>query len=186
MILGKAEEKTLFNVGDFKMSDDNFLYDVKICNPSDLSRTEIDRCIDIISKGGAVTESFVSEFLPKAKMLAIARPCNENDIVGIGALKFVRPEYAEELAGKDKSNFSFDADTRELGFVAIDEKYRDRHISSTIVEQLCSVHKGSMFATTDSDKMKKTFKRLNFKQQGEEWEDRSVILSLWIRPSLAS
>ena len=169
------------------MSDGDFSYDVEICDPSDLSRTEIDRCIEIISKGGAVTESFVFEFLPKAKMLAVARSCSEGDIVGIGALKFVRPGHAEDIAGKNKSNFSFDANTTELGFIAIDEKYRNRHISSTIVKQLCSVHKeGSLFATTDSDKMKKTFKRLNFKQQGEEWRGNRGTLSLWIRPSLAS
>ncbi len=164
------------------MSDDNFLYDVEICKPSDLSQQEMDRCIDIISKGGAVTESFVSDFLPKAKMLAVARSCSEGDIVGIGALKFVSPGYAEELAGKDKSNFSFDVNTTELGFVAIDEKYRDQHISSTIVKQLCSVYKDSLFATTDSYKMKKTFKNLNFEKQVNEWQGRRGKLSLWIRP----
>ena len=166
------------------MSDSNFFYDVKICKPSDLSQKETDRCIDIINQGGAAGDS-VPELLPKAKILVVARSCAEGDIVGVGALKVVRSEYAEKLASKGKSNFSFDINTTELGFVAIDEKHRGKRISSILVEKLCSVHKGSLFATTDSDKMKKIFKRFNFEQQGKEWEGlRKTFLSLWIRTSL--
>ncbi|MCK5519362.1 MAG: GNAT family N-acetyltransferase [Alphaproteobacteria bacterium] len=169
------------SIGDIKMSGHDSIYKVKVSAPSDLSQTDISKCIDIISRGGAAGNS-IPQLLPKAQSLVIARTCIKGNIVGVGALKIVRPEYAEEISGKDKSNFPFNINTTELGFIAIDPSYQNKGISRSIVEKLCSIHKGSLFATTDNIYIKKILKLFEFEQQGKEWKGHRGILSLWIKP----
>lgn len=162
------------------MSCCSSLYNVEVSVPSDLSQKDIGRCVDIISKGGATGNS-VNQLLPEAELLAIARPCSGGDIVGIGAIKVARPEYAEEIAGKDKSDFPFDVNTTELDFIAVDPSHQNKGIASSIMKELNPIHKGGLFAITDDPNMKKTLEHFNFEQKGKEWKGKRGILSLWIR-----
>jgi hypothetical protein len=154
-------------------------YDVKLCAPDDLSKTELVACLAIIKAGGAVAVNL--EKLESVKQLAVARKGDQ--IVGVGAIKQVREGYASDKARKSKVSFS--SDTPELGYVAVDAKHQGNHLSDEIVASLLSKQQGSLFATTSNERMKKTLARAGFERKGREWKGRKGQLSLWIKESLA-
>jgi predicted GNAT family N-acyltransferase len=149
---------------------------VKNCAPQDLSEFETGKCILIITAGGAVDPQSVCQELPLARKLAVAKTSTE--IVGIGAIKRIRIAYAQRVMRK--SGFAFDPATPELGYVAIDEKYRGRQLSREIVAALLSCS-GPLFATTDSEHMKRTLAVSGFNSKGHEWQGNRSKLSLWIK-----
>ncbi len=159
------------------MSDDSQTYDVKVCAPRDLSSAELAVCITIIKKGCAVDPHSTEVELPRARMLAVARKGTE--IVGVGAIKQVRLSYASTIAGR--SRVSFDKDTPELGYVAVDPNHRKHGLSHRIVAELLSKHERPLFATTSDDRMKRTLRNAGFVQMGVEWKGQKGQLSLWIR-----
>jgi predicted GNAT family N-acyltransferase len=159
------------------MGDDSENYDVKACIPGDLSPAELAACVRIIKKGHAVDPNSAAAELPHAKVIAFAR--RGAAIVGLGAIKRVRPAYASNIAAK--SGASFKKNAPELGYVAVDPKHRKRGLSHRIVAELLSMHKGPLFATTFDKHMKMTLRRAGFVQTGVEWEGRKAKLSLWIK-----
>jgi len=55
-------------------------------------------------------------------------------------------------------------------------------LSGRIVQKLLSSNAGALFATTSSERMKKTLAQAGFVQKGSEWEGRkNQQLSLWIK-----
>jgi hypothetical protein len=96
-----------------------------------------------------------------------------------GPIKPVRPEYAAGIAAK--SGYSFPAETLELGYVAVDPAHRGHGLSHEIAGLLLSQHKGRLFATTDSTRMKETLAEAGFRQEGKEWEGARGLLSFWQR-----
>jgi hypothetical protein len=60
--------------------------------------------------------------LPRAAGIALTR--KDGKIVGVGTIKPIRKAYAARTA--EESKFIFDADTPELGYVAVDPVHRDK------------------------------------------------------------
>lgn len=75
-------------------------YEVTNCVPDDLSNAEIESCVAIIRNGGAVDPESAEGELPHASALAVARRGAE--IVGVGAIKRIRPRYASGVAQKKR------------------------------------------------------------------------------------
>ena len=150
-------------------------YELKPCDPSDLTPQELKRCMAIIGDGGAVNLTTMKRDLPRSSVLAIAR--HNNEIIAVGAIKPLRKQYAAAVAVK--SGFAFPSETLELGYVAVDPAHRGRGLSHQITKLLLSRHTGRLFATTDNPQMKKTLAEAGFRQEGKEWEGERGTLSFW-------
>ena len=150
-------------------------YELTPCAPGDLTAQELKRCIAIIGEGGAVSLATLKRDLPRSSVLAIAR--HKQEIVGIGAIKPLRKEYAANVAVK--SGFTFPSDTLELGYVAVDPAHRGRGLSLQITRLLLSQHTDRLFATTYDDRMKHTLETAGFVKRGREWKGRTRTLSFW-------
>lgn len=163
------------------MADDDELrdYNVTACAAADLNDEEQAACIAIIESGDAVDPESAEAELPRARLVAVAR--RGNQIVGVGALKRNRPDYAFDKASK--SGVPFALDTPELGYVAVDPDHQGKGLSRRIVEALLSKNGGPLFAATSSDRMKQTLAKSGFVQKGREWNGQRGRLSLWIRES---
>jgi hypothetical protein len=134
-------------------------------------------CIAIIKGGEAVDWISAKRELPLATALALA--WQHKQIVGVGALKRERREYAADVAAK--SGVDFPPETLELGYIAVAPEHRGHHLSDCIVKALLKQHKGQLFATTYSEYMKDTLVRADFRHGGKEWKGRKFMLSLWLR-----
>jgi len=163
-----ADEQTL------AVEDD---YDVTTCALSALSAEEIERCLDIVTDGGAVNAVSARQELVRSQVLAVVR--KGGVIVGVGAIKRIRRGYASSTA--KKSGVLFRPETPELGYVARHRDCRGTNLSPRIVAALLSAHKGPLFATTDHNTMKETLARAGFVQHGKEWTGQRSMLSLWMR-----
>lgn len=153
--------------------------DVQVCPPTDLSKDEIQICISLIQEGGAVDPMSVAKWFPLSRVVALKRVGGE--IVGVGAIKPPRPEYALHIA--EESGFNFGHNWSELGYVAVKASHRGRRISCELTASLPSSLRGeSLFATTSNDRMRKTLGGAGFVRRGKEWTgDNGGQLSLWIR-----
>jgi hypothetical protein len=120
--------------------------------------------------------SSVNTELPFATLIVVAH--HGDQIVGVGAIKRVRPDYTSKIA--QRSGVFLDPDTPDLGYVAVDSTHRGNNLSDFIVEKLLSKHRGPLFATTFNDLMKKTLTRAGFVQKGNEWAGQNGQLSLWM------
>jgi hypothetical protein len=141
-----------------------------------LGAAEIDACLAIIKAGDAVDMVSAKE-LPRSTAIALAWKGKE--IVGLGAIKRERCDYAAGIA--EKSGFDFPHETLELGYVAVAPKHRGNHLSDCIVKALLKQHKGGLFATTSGEYMKATLIRADFRTAGKEWKGKKSMLSLWLR-----
>ena len=151
--------------------------------PAELYKEEIQACIFLIQQGGAIENpKSVVEELPRAIVIAVKR--DGTDVVGVGAIKRKRPSYASGIA--KSSGFLFDANTHELGYVAVKKSHRKRGISHEIAAKLLSTFQTKpLFATTSHDAMKLTLKNAGFVQRGNEWPGVKRVLSLWIKTQVS-
>lgn len=153
-------------------------YEIRSRAASQFSLRDLSQSIKIVSAGDAVDPDSAAMEIPRAQVLALVS--KGNLIVGVGAVKRQRREYASHIA--ERSGVSFDPNASELGYVAIDAKHQGQQLSGRIVRALLSSHQGVLFATTSSEPMKKTLTRTGFVQKGRFWEGRSgQQLSLWIK-----
>lgn len=152
-------------------------YAVENCSFNKLGKDECAACVDIVTAGGAVKRVYAEAELPLALVTAIAK--SGEKIVGVGAIKRARPDYA---AGRARhSGYAFDPNMNELGYVAVLEKHWGYGLSSRLVETLLSKHVGPLWATTDNEAMKQTLERAGFGRKGHEWDGERGCLSLWIK-----
>jgi hypothetical protein len=128
-------------------------YRVTVCATGDLTSDERARCLEIIRGGNAVNPESAAQELPISQRLAVARLGNQ--IVGIGAIKRGRADYAARIAGR--SGVQFEPETPELGYVAVADEHRGAGLSGQIVNQL--LREGPLFATTSNPRMKSTLNR---------------------------
>ena len=152
-------------------------YDVQACVANDLTQSEMERCLRIIEAGTAVNPDAARKELPLVQVMVIARSGDE--IVAIGVIKRTRPRYASSIARS--SEFQFSRQTAELGHVAVDIKHRGNHLSHAILAKLLTNFEAPLFATTDSDYMKRSLRQAGFKKRGKEWKGRRGALSLWLK-----
>lgn len=152
--------------------------DIEIYSPDDLSKEDIEACISLIKKGGAVSPISALVELPRALVVTIKRDGQE--IVGVGAIKRKRPRYYSEIA--KKSGVRLNRSYHELGFIVIDEPYQDFGMSDAIVEKLLATfYERPLFATTSNEYMKNTLEKAGFVWRGKEWQGMNGMLSLWIK-----
>jgi GNAT superfamily N-acetyltransferase len=151
--------------------------DVMTYSPDDLSNEDIEACISLIREGGASYPKSVPE-LTRAMVVAIVHDGHE--IVGVGAIKEKRPEYASIIARR--SGFRFNKNIHELGYVAVNESHRGLGLSYAItVKLLATFRERPLFATTANKYMKGTLEQAGFVRRGNEWPGFSGELSLWIK-----
>lgn len=159
---------------------DSVEYEVQVVRPDQLCAEDMAACLSIIGEGSAVDPTWAKRKLPKAEWVAIVKA--ENAIVAVGAIKQKRPDRAAAVS--KKSNFQFDANTSELGYIARRPSHRGQHLSSKIVQALLSTTQArALFAVTSHPAMKETLRQFGFTQEGDEWPARigSGQLSLWIK-----
>jgi GNAT superfamily N-acetyltransferase len=155
-------------------------YEIRARVPSKIPLRDLSRCIKIVRTGNAVDPDSASAELPHSKILAFALAGGH--IVGVGAIKRRRPAYARQIA--ERSGASFDPNTLELGYVAVEPNHRGRGLSELIVQELLTHHLDSLFATTSSEHMKRTLTRVGFAERGNAWLGRNGDqLSLWLKES---
>jgi RimJ/RimL family protein N-acetyltransferase len=152
-------------------------YEINACPAGGLSKAELAACIAIVRSGEAVAESAMQSGLPRARVLVLARKGTR--IVGVGVIKPVRRVYTSRIA--TRSGEHLDADTPELGYVAVDAEHRGHRLSHRIVAALLARHEGPLFATTSNDRMKQTLAKCGFTRKGREWKGLSGQLSLWMK-----
>ena len=115
--------------------------------------------------GDAVDPDSAAVELPRSEILALASAGNL--IVGVGAIKRRRPGYARQIA--ESSGVSFDPNTSELGYVAVDPEHRGQRLAERIVRELLASHAAPLFATTSSERMKRTLARVVFVERGHAY-----------------
>lgn len=162
----------------------NMNSDVIPYSPDVLSKEEIQACLSVIEEGCAVNLKSAARELPLAMVVAIKR--KGQDIVGVGAIKRKRPDYASKIA--KRSGFSFDENSHELGYVAVKKSHQGQGLSHEITAKLlCTFQGRPIFATTSHERMKRTLKRADFIRQGKEWQGKKgKLLSLWIKDADSS
>jgi hypothetical protein len=145
--------------------------------PADLAQAEIKACLSIILEGNAVDPESAAEELPRSIAMAVKRVAGA--IVGVGAIKRIRPHYASIIASK--SGFPFDPNLHELGYVAVTQKSRNLGFSNEITAKLLSTFKyRPLFATTPHEGMKRALSKAGFVRYGNEWQGNHGNLTLWI------
>jgi hypothetical protein len=152
-------------------------YKVSTCAPGDLADGEFATCVAIVTDGGAVKKRFAVPGLRSARVLAVVRQGAR--IVGVGAIKQVRPDYAKGRARL--ANYEFPADTPELGYVSRHPDHKKSGLGPQIVAALLSRHQGPFWATTDSKRMKEVLTDAGFVHKGNEWPGDRGQLSLWLK-----
>jgi len=150
-------------------------YIVRKVSSAELTLSILRDCVAIIRKGEAVDWQSAKRELPLATLVAIA--FSDSQVVGVGAIKRERREYAARVSVQ--SGVSFPPETPELGYVAIDPDHQGRRLSGRISKLLVSQHSGRLFATTYNDRMKKTLEKAGFVKKGKEWKGRKYMLSFW-------
>lgn len=159
-------------------------YDVHAFRPAELSREEIAKCLSLIKKGSAVDSASAAKQLPHARVVAVVRA--EKKIVGVGVIKQPRPTYTSKIA--KYSEFPFDSNMLELGYVAREPSHHGHNLSGQIVSKLLSASPAvPLFATTSNKKMKEALKAAGFARRGKEWRGaRNNRLSLWVKEAETS
>jgi len=137
----------------------------------------VSECIAIIKKGEAVDWQSAKRELPLAASVVTARKGSQ--IVGVGAIKRERRQYAADVS--KKSGFKFPPETPELGYVAVEPEHQGRGLSLRITKLVLAGQKGSLFATTYNEWMMKTLEKAGFVRKGKEWKGRKHMLSLWYK-----
>jgi GNAT superfamily N-acetyltransferase len=157
-------------------------YEIRARVPSKVPVRDLSHCTKIVRIGDAVDPDSASVELPRSEFLVFALA--EGLIVGVGAIKRRRPVYARQIA--ERSGVSFDPNTSELGYVAVEPDHRGQGLSELIVRELLANHPGTLFATTSSERMKRTLTRVGFVERGHTWPGRNgEQLCLWIKEAQA-
>ena len=173
----EAQQKLSWEIRDALDAFECDGYEVTTPAPGKLGSSEIAACLAIIETGEAVGLMSAKRELPQATAIALA--WKDKQIVGVGAIKRERREYAAGVA--KKSGVEFPPETLELGYVAVAPEHRGHHLSDCLIKDLLKQHKGRLFATTYSEYMKDSLIRADFRTGGKEWKGRKFMLSLWLR-----
>jgi hypothetical protein len=152
-------------------------YAVTVSAPDDLNDADMATCVGLVVGGGAVTKRYAEPGMREARLLAVVRKADQ--IVGVGAIKRVRPDYARRRA--QCSGCKLAVKTPELGYVARHPEHGRHHLGQRIVASLLSSHEGPLWATTDSTRMKEILAGAGFVRRGKEWPGRRGQLSLWVK-----
>jgi hypothetical protein len=153
--------------------------EIEIVVPASLNNAETLACLQVLENGDAVDIEYAKQELPRCTVVALAK--EGGTIVALGAVKRQRPEYAADKA--TKAGFEFDSRTHEVGYIAVANSHRGRHLSRDILQILLTKFAiRPLFATTSNERMKATLSFSGFAQQGKDWKGpRGNWISLWIK-----
>lgn len=114
-----------------------------------------------------------------AAIVAVAR--EGRSVVGVGAIKRKRPQYAASVSRH--SGFVVGGDWHEFGYVAVSASHQGQGLSRRLTTKLISAFSDQrLFATTSNTRMKRTLANAGFAPRGNEWLGTSgQLLSLWVR-----
>ena len=152
-------------------------YRVTTCSYTELNRGEQHRCLDILRHGDAVDVDSAARELPVAEAVVLARL--DQKIVGLGAVKRLRPDYAVSLA--KKAGVAEQPLGHEVGYIAVDEAHWGHKLGLTILLELLAGLRGPAHATTDQENMKNALRAAGFNEVGQKWRGARADLSLWIK-----
>jgi len=153
-----------------------FRYQISSAQPAQLSDIELSAAATLVQNGGAV-QGNCKRHLQNASELALVL-CHDA-LVGVGAIKSVRANYASTIA--TRSRHAFPSDTPELGYVSVHPDHRGNGLSERIVAHLLADKATPFFATTDDENMKRTLRNAGFAHKGAEWPGERGQLTLWVR-----
>jgi hypothetical protein len=153
--------------------------EVQVSGQGELPDRDLQECVSLIAAGDAVDPDTAAEHLPQCEFVAVKR--DGDQIVGVGAIKGQRANYARAIA--QRSGFGFDPQTHELGYMVVCESHRKRGISKAITERLLGVFERQLFATTSNEHMERTLGEVGFVRRGHSWKShKNEDLHLWIKP----
>lgn len=145
-----------------------------------LTTSEKILCIEILKSGAAVSIQSAEVELSMSPYVALVTNHDE-DIVGLGAVKRTREDYAVSTA--KKSGFDFVETMAELGYIAVQNQYEGKGIAKAIVGLLLGCCPYELFATTYNARMAKILEKYGFCKRGHTWRnvDNTTDVSLYLR-----
>lgn len=137
-------------------------------------------CIEILKSGAAVSIQSAEVELSMSPYVALVTN-DDDDIVGLGAIKRTREDYAASTA--KKSGFDFVETMAELGYIAVQKQYERRGVAKEIVSRLLECSPNELFATTYNERMARLLEKYSFFKRGHTWRnmDNTADISLYIR-----
>jgi hypothetical protein len=119
-------------------------YRVAFAGTGELTPAVVERCLVILERGGAVDIPSARRELPLAPLVVLVR--HRETVVGLGAIKRIRENYAADKAMK--SGAPFDPKTAEFGYVAVDDDHQGHGLSKAIANLLLEKNTETLFGTT--------------------------------------
>jgi GNAT superfamily N-acetyltransferase len=147
-----------------------------------ISPADVDACVLVLDEGGALTNvQTAADELPQCMFVVVKRDAGR--VIGVGAIKSQRPQYAIGIASDKKSGYKFDPHMHEFGYVVVQESHQGNGYSKQITEKMLSLLPGEpLFATTSNPMMVATLTKYGFTQRGKTWKSpNGKDLSLWIK-----
>lgn len=160
--------------GDSSEKADGYQFESSV--PSNLSESDMLRCVEIVGNGGAVTKENAKRGLERASALVVVH--KDGEIVAVGAIKRALPSYVAGVSRK--AGHAIVDGAQELGYVSVAPPHRGQHLSSRIVRRLRENNGGQLFGTTDDPRMKSVLTTAGFQSKGREWKGERGDLSLWV------
>ena len=151
--------------------------ELQVFAQGELPDNDLRECVSLIASGDAVDPGTAEEHLPHCLFVVVKREGDQ--IVGVGAAKGQRPNYARTIARR--CGFEFDPQTHELGYVVVRESHRKLGISKAITEKLLALFERPLFATTSNEHMERTLSHTGFVHRGHSWKSHeNEDLHLWM------
>ena len=151
--------------------------ELQIFGQGELPDKDLRESVSLIASGDAVDPGTAEEHLPHCLFVVVKRKGDQ--IVGVGTVKGLRPNYASTIARR--SAFEFDPQMHELGYIAVRQSHRKRGISKAITERLLTLFERPLFATTSNEHMERTLSQTGFVRKGRSWNSRKdEDLHLWM------
>jgi hypothetical protein len=144
----------------------------------------------IVLETGEVNQETLSALYERARIVCFARL--DGHLAGVGALKRPYSRHRAKVFKKSKSDLNPKLFAYELGWFHVLSRFKGRHISSHMVEQLMNHADGAaVYATSrvNNDPMHSTLIAHGaFVREGSEYdsEEGEVPLCLFIRPAQGS
>lgn len=155
----------------------------QVNRPSDLPPKEMDEFVAFVREAGKVTSKGLPRRIRQADFLV--RKYDGHTLIGTAAIKVPDEGYPRSVFTKANVERHVDSYPRELGYVHVHEDHQSKGYSLDLAEAAVSAaHGQALFATTTSERMGKTLKRLGFTVLGEPYvseEDETAMLRLFVR-----
>jgi hypothetical protein len=150
----------------------NFL----LARAKELSKELQEECVELVRLGGEIDAGLEGNVLTQTQQLAVLRGVDH--VIGVGAIKIVRPDRSREVSARAKCEF--DPELPELGYIAVHPDCRNTGLSRSIVKALLSCVASDCWATTRNESMRSVLEKYGFSAMGESWITNSEKDPLWL------